>query len=138
MLFLRSVLGDCLGGVTGGGSATGSARLSLSFFKGITTLFEDRAIRFIVNLMLMVFSICLLLTFSSFFFAKTTSRDVVSKNDTRRLVSAGGKIGGCTNDHNTRLTDCLVGSYFNMSSFLVLIFLTITKLGLVQIHIIHL
>lgn len=130
----------CGGGgelVTGGG-LSGRTRHASSSPNGVTTVLGGRAIRFIVKLVLIVFSICLLLTFSSFFFAKTTSRDVVSDKGPTSLSTIGGRIGGCTNSHKTRLTRCLVGSYFNISSFFVLIFLTITKLGLVHIHIIHL
>lgn len=123
--------------VTGGGSS-GRTRRGPTSAGGCITFFEGRAVRFMVKLMLIVFSICLLLTFASFFFAKTTSRDVVSDKGTRSLTTIGGRMGGCTNSQKTRLTDCLVGSYFNVSSFFVLVCLTITKLGLVHIHIMHL
>lgn len=124
-------------GVTGGGSS-GRTRPGIPSAGGFVTFLGGRAVRFILNLILIVFSICLLLTFSSFFFAKTTSRDVVSDKGPRSLSAIGGRIGGCTNSQKTRLTDCLVGSYFKVSSFFVLVFLTITKLGLVHIQVIHL
>lgn len=96
-----------------------------------STFLGGRAARFMVKLVDMVFTICLLLTFASFFFAKTTSRDVLSGRRPNRLVRATGRMGGCTKTHNTRLTRFLVGRYFNLTTCFVVLFLTMINVGLV-------
>ena len=76
-------------------STAKDTELSLSFFGKVAALFRSETVHFVIGLVLVIFSVYLLLAFSSFFFTGAADQSIIDGGSAQELISTNNGVKNC-------------------------------------------
>ena len=119
-------------------NATKDTEQSLSFFGKVTAFFKNETIHFVLGLILVIFSVYLLLAFSSFFFTGAADQSIIDSGNARELAATNNGVKNYAGSRGAQLASYLINDCFGISSFFILIFLAVAGLKLMKVRIVRL
>lgn len=111
---------------------------SLSFFGKIIAVFKNETVHFIIGLVLVIFSVYLLLAFSSFFFTGAADQSIIDSGNAQELISTNNGVKNYAGSRGAQLASYLINDCFGVSSFFILIFLAVAGLKLMRVCVVRL
>lgn len=112
--------------------------LSLGFLGKIAAAFKNETIHFVIGLILVIFSVYLLLAFSSFFFTGAADQSIIDSGNAQELAATNNGVKNYAGSRGAQLASYLINDCFGVSSFFILIFLAIAGLKLMKVRIVRL
>ncbi len=103
-------------------------------FKKFISVCKSDTLHFIVGLTLVLFSVYLLLAFSSFFFTGAADQSIIDGGNAQELASTDNGVHNYAGSRGAQLADYLINDCFGVSSFFILIFLAVTGLKLMKVR----
>ena len=119
-------------------STAKDTELSLSFFGKVAALFRSETVRFVIGLVLVIFSVYLLLAFSSFFFTGAADQSIIDGGSAQELISTNNGVKNYAGSRGAQLASYLINDCFGVSSFLILVFLAVAGLKLMRVRVVRL
>ena len=119
-------------------STAKDTELSLSFFGKVAALFRSETVHFVIGLVLVIFSVYLLLAFSSFFFTGAADQSIIDGGSAQELISTNNGVKNYAGSRGAQLASYLINDCFGVSSFLVLVFLAVAGLKLMRVRVVRL
>ncbi|WP_294594132.1 DNA translocase FtsK [uncultured Bacteroides sp.] len=119
-------------------NATKDTEQSLSFFGKVTAFFKNETIHFVLGLILVIFSVYLLLAFSSFFFTGAADQSIIDSGNAQELAATNNGVKNYAGSRGAQLASYLINDCFGISSFFILIFLAVAGLKLMKVRIVRL
>ena len=110
-------------------STAKDTELSLSFFGKVAALFRSETVHFVIGLVLVIFSVYLLLAFSSFFFTGAADQSIIDGGSAQELISTNNGVKNYAGSRGAQLASYLINDCFGVSSFLILVFLAVAGLN---------
>ncbi len=98
----------------------------------ITAPFKNETIHFVIGLVFVIFSVYLLLAFSSFFFTGAADQSIVE--NVRDLGEVNNHVKNYAGSRGAQLANYLINDCFGVSSFFILVFLGVTGLKLMRVR----
>ena len=95
---------------------------------------RNETARFIIGLVLVIFSIYLLLAFISFFFTGAADQSILDSGDAADLVSVDNGVRNYAGSRGAQLADYLINDCFGLASFFILAFLVMAGLKLMKVR----
>lgn len=111
---------------------------SLSFFGKVAALFKSETVHFVIGLVLVIFSVYLLLAFSSFFFTGAADQSIIDGGSAEELISTNNGVKNYAGSRGAQLASYLINDCFGISSFLILLFLAMAGLKLMRVRVVRL
>ena len=100
--------------------------------------FENETIHFVLGLVLVIFSVYLLLAFSSFFFTGAADQSIIDSGNPHDLSTVNNHVKNYAGSRGAQLASYLINDCFGVSSFFILIFLAVAGLKLMRVRIVRL
>mgnify|MGYP001513387923 FL=1 len=119
-------------------STAKDTELSLSFFGKVAALFRSEPVHFVIGLVLVIFSVYLLLAFSSFFFTGAADQSIIDGGSAQELISTNNGVKNYAGSRGAQLASYLINDCFGVSSFLILVFLAVAGLKLMRVRVVRL
>lgn len=119
-------------------STAKDTELSLSFFGKVAALFRSETVHFVIGLVLVIFSVYLLLAFSSFFFTGAADQSIIDGGSAQELISTNNGVKNYAGSRGAQLASYLINDCFGVSSFLILEFLAVAGLKLMRVRVVRL
>ena len=119
-------------------STAKDTELSLSFFGKVSALFRSETVHFVIGLVLVIFSVYLLLAFSSFFFTGAADQSIIDGGSAQELISTNNGVKNYAGSRGAQLASYLINDCFGVSSFLILVFLAVAGLKLMRVRVVRL
>ena len=116
-------------------STAKDTELSLSFFGKVAALFRSETVHFVIGLVLVIFSVYLLLAFSSFFFTGAADQSIIDGGSAQELISTNNGVKNYAGSRGAQLASYLINDCFGVSSFLILVFLAVAGLKLMRVRV---
>ena len=107
---------------------------SPSFFRKVAATWHNETLRFIVGLMLVIFSVYLLLAFSSFFFTGAADQSILDSGNGKDLMAVENGVKNYAGSRGAQLSSYLINDCFGISSFFILVFLAAAGLKLMKVR----
>lgn len=107
---------------------------STSFFRKVAATWHNETLRFIVGLMLVIFSVYLLLAFSSFFFTGAADQSILDSGNGKDLMAVDNGVKNYAGSRGAQLSSYLINDCFGISSFFILVFLAAAGLKLMKVR----
>ena len=104
-------------------STAKDTELSLSFLGKVAALFRSETVHFVIGLVLVIFSVYLLLAFTSFFFTGAADQSIIDGGSAQELISTNNGVKNYAGSRGAQLASYLINDCFGVSSFLILVFL---------------
>lgn len=99
---------------------------------------KNETFHFIVGLMFVIFSVYLLLAFSSFFFTGAADQSIIDSGNSSDLSAINNHVKNYAGSRGAQLASYLINDCFGLGSFFLLIFIAVTGLKLMRVRAIHL
>lgn len=115
-------------------NVTSDTEPSLSLFGKIACFFKSETVHFIIGLVLVIFSVYLLLAFSSFFFTGAADQSIIDAGNAQELASTNNGVKNYAGSRGAQLADYLINDCFGISSFFILVFLAMAGLKLMRVR----
>ncbi len=93
---------------------------------------------FVIGLVLVIFSVYLLLAFSSFFFTGAADQSILDGANAQELASTNNGVKNYAGSRGAQLASYLINDCFGISSFFILVFLAVTGLKLMKVRVVRL
>lgn len=119
-------------------NSTKDMEQSLSLFGKIRAIFKNETIHFIVGLVLVIFSVYLLLAFSSFFVTGAADQSIIDSGNAQELASVNNGVKNYAGSRGAQLASYLINDCFGISSFFILVFLAVAGLKLMRVRVVRL
>ena len=119
-------------------STAKDTELSLSFFGKVAALFRSETVHFVIGLVLVIFSVYLLLAFSSFFFTGAADQSIIDGGSAQELIYTNNGVKNYAGSRGAQLASYLINDCFGVSSFLILVFLAVAGLKLMRVRVVRL
>ncbi|MCD8184211.1 MAG: DNA translocase FtsK [Bacteroides sp.] len=119
-------------------NTTKDTEQSLSLFGKIRAIFKNETIHFIVGLVLVIFSVYLLLAFSSFFVTGAADQSILDAGNAQELASTHNGVQNYAGSRGAQLASYLINDCFGISSFFILVFLAVAGLKLMRVRVVRL
>ena len=119
-------------------NASKDTETSLSFFGKVTGIFKNETIHFVIGLVLVIFSVYLLLAFSSFFFTGAADQSIIDGGTAQELASTTNGVKNYAGSRGAQLASYLINDCFGVSSFFILVFLAVAGLKLMKVRVVRL
>ena len=119
-------------------STAKDTELSLSFFGKVAALFRSETVHFVIGMVLVIFSVYLLLAFSSFFFKGAADQSIIDGGSAQELISTNNGVKNYAGSRGAQLASYLINDCFGVSSFLILVFLAVAGLKLMRVRVVRL
>ena len=119
-------------------STAKDTELSLSFFGKVAAIFKNETMHFVIGLVLVIFSVYLLLAFSSFFFTGAADQSILDGANAQELASTNNGVKNYAGSRGAQLASYLINDCFGISSFFILVFLAVTGLKLMKVRVVRL
>lgn len=100
--------------------------------------FRNESIHFVVGLVLVIFSVYLLLAFSSFFFTGAADQSIVDSGNAQDLAVVNNQVKNYAGSRGAQLASYLINDCFGVSSFFILLFLAVAGLKLMKVRVVRL
>ncbi|MDR3119444.1 MAG: DNA translocase FtsK [Mediterranea sp.] len=110
-----------------------AARKPKSTYKFIA-FFTNETVHFVLGLALVIFSVFLLLAFSSFFFTGSADQSILDKPDSKELSSVNNGIRNYAGSLGAQLASYWIDGCFGLGSFFLLVFIAVTGLKLMRVR----
>jgi DNA segregation ATPase FtsK/SpoIIIE, S-DNA-T family len=114
---------------------TESKELSINKF---TAFLKNETIHFVIGLVLVIFSVYLLLAFSSFFFTGAADQSIIDSGNPHDLSTVNNHVKNYAGSRGAQLASYLINDCFGISSFFILVFLAMAGLKLMRVRIVRL
>ena len=119
-------------------STAKDTELSLSFFGKVAALFRSETVHFVIGLVLVIFSVYLLLAFSSVFFTGAADQSIIDGGSAQERISTNNGVKNYAGSRGAQLASYLINDCFGVSSFLILVFLAVAGLKLMRVRVVRL
>ena len=119
-------------------NSTKDTEQSLSLFGKIREIFKNETIHFVIGLVLVIFSVYLLLAFSSFFFTGAADQSIIDSGNAQELASTNNGVKNYAGSRGAQLASYLINDCFGISSFFILVFLAVAGLKLMRVRVVRL
>ncbi|WP_281643710.1 FtsK/SpoIIIE family DNA translocase [Bacteroides zoogleoformans] len=119
-------------------STVKDTELSPSFFGKVAAILKNETMHFVIGLMLVIFSVYLLLAFSSFFFTGAADQSILDGGNAQELASTHNGVKNYAGSRGAQLASYLINDCFGISSFFILVFLAVTGLKLMKVRAVRL
>lgn len=119
-------------------STAKDTELSLSFLGKVAALFRSETVHFVIGLVLVIFSVYLLLAFTSFFFTGAADQSIIDGGSAQELISTNNGVKNYAGSRGAQLASYLINDCFGVSSFLILVFLAVAGLKLMRVRVVRL
>ena len=86
-------------------NVTSDTEPSLSLFGKIACFFKSETVHFIIGLVLVIFSVYLLLAFSSFFFTGAADQSIIDAGNAQELASTNNGVKNYAGSRGAQLAD---------------------------------
>jgi len=96
--------------------------------------FKSETVHFVLGLALVIFSVYLLLAFSSFFFTGADDQSIIDKADPQELSSVNNGVRNYAGSRGAQLASYLIDGCFGISSFFIILFLAVAGLKLMRVR----
>lgn len=104
----------------------------------IIAIFKNETIHFVIGLMLVIFSVYLLLAFSSFFFTGAADQSIIDSGNPADLSVVDNHVKNYAGSRGAQLASYLINDCFGISSFFILVFLAVAGLKLMRVRVVRL
>ena len=104
----------------------------------IVSIFKNETVHFVLGLMLVIFSVYLLLAFSSFFFTGAADQSIIDSGSSADLAAVNNNVKNYAGSRGAQLASYLINDCFGISSFFILVFLAVAGLKLMRVRIVRL
>lgn len=104
----------------------------------MAAVFKSETIRFVLGLILVIFSVYLLLAFSSFFFTGAADQSIIDGGNAQELASTNNGVKNYAGSRGAQLASYLINDCFGISSFFILVFLAVAGLKLMKVRVVRL
>ena len=104
----------------------------------ITGIFKNETVHFVIGLMLVIFSVYLLLAFSSFFFTGAADQSIIDSGNPADLSAVDNHVKNYAGSRGAQLAHYLINECFGVSSFFILVFLAVAGLKLMRVRVVRL
>ena len=104
----------------------------------IVAVFKNETIHFVIGLMLVIFSVYLLLAFSSFFFTGAADQSIIDSGNPADLSVVDNHVKNYAGSRGAQLASYLINDCFGISSFFILVFLAVAGLKLMRVRVVRL
>ena len=119
-------------------NTTKDTERSISFFGKIAAVLKNETVHFVAGLILVIFSVYLLLAFSSFFFTGAADQSIIDSGNAQDLISTHNGVKNYAGSRGAQLASYLINECFGISSFFILIFLAVAGLKLMRVRVVRL
>lgn len=119
-------------------NSTKDTEQSLFLFGKIRAIFKNETIHFVIGLVLVIFSVYLLLAFSSFFFTGAADQSIIDSGNAQELASTNNGVKNYAGSRGAQLASYLINDCFGISSFFILVFLAVAGLKLMRVRVVRL
>ena len=119
-------------------STAKDTELSLSFLGKVAALFRSETVHFVIGLVLVIFSVYLLLAFTSFFFTGAADQSIIDGGSAQELISTNNGVKNYAGSRGAQFASYLINDCFGVSSFLILVFLAVAGLKLMRVRVVRL
>ena len=119
-------------------NSTKDTEQSLSLFGKIRAIFKNETIHFVIGLVLVIFSVYLLLAFSSFFFTGAADQSIIDSGNAQELASTNNGVKNYAGSRGAQLASYLINDCFGISSFFILVVLAVAGLKLMRVRVVRL
>ena len=89
-------------------------------------------------MVLVIFSVYLLLAFSSFFFTGAADQSIIDSGNAQELASTNNGVKNYAGSRGAQLASYLINDCFGISSFFILVFLAVAGLKLMRVRVVRL
>lgn len=110
----------------------------VAFFSKVKLVLKSESVHFIVGLVLILFSVYLLLAFSSFFFTGAADQSIIASGTPEELASTYNGVKNYAGSRGAQLASYLMNDCFGISSFFILVFLAVAGLKLMRVRVVRL
>lgn len=104
----------------------------------IVAILKNETVHFVIGLMLVIFSVYLLLAFSSFFFTGAADQSIIDGGNPADLAAVNNHVKNYAGSRGAQLAHYLINDCFGISSFFILVFLAVAGLKLMRVRIVRL
>ena len=104
----------------------------------IIAIFKNETVHFVIGLMLVIFSVYLLLAFSSFFFTGAADQSIIDSGNPADLSVVDNHVKNYAGSRGAQLASYLINDCFGISSFFILVFLVVAGLKLMRVRVVRL
>lgn len=101
-------------------------------------LLKNETLHFIIGLVLVIFSVYLLLAFTSFFFTGAADQSIIDSGNPHDLSVVNNHVKNYAGSRGAQLASYLINDCFGISSFFILIFLAVAGLKLMRVRVVRL
>ncbi|NDV65314.1 DNA translocase FtsK [Bacteroides sp. 224] len=99
-----------------------------------TSFFKNETIHFVIGLVLVIFSVYLLLAFSSFFFTGSADQSIIDSANSQELASTHNRVSNYAGSRGAQLASYLINDCFGLSSFFILVFLAVAGIKMMRVR----
>lgn len=100
----------------------------------IAAFFDNETIHFTLGLLLVIFSVYLLLAFTSFFFTGASDQSILDNPNPGQLSAVNNQIKNYAGSRGAQMASYLINDCFGVSSYFILLFLAITGMKLMRVR----
>lgn len=100
--------------------------------------FRNETIHFVIGLVLVIFSVYLLLAFTSFFFTGAADQSIIDSGNAQDLAAVNNHVKNYAGSRGAQLASYLINDCFGISSFFILIYLAVAGLKLMRVRVVRL
>lgn len=111
---------------------------SFSFLEKTAAALRNETVHFVIGLVLVIFSVYLLLAFSSFFFTGAADQSIIDSGNPQELMSTHNGVKNYAGSRGAQLASYLINDCFGLSSFFILVFLAMAGLKLMRVRVVRL
>ena len=104
----------------------------------IVAVCKNETVHFVIGLMLVIFSVYLLLAFSSFFFTGAADQSIIDSGSSADLAAVNNQVKNYAGSRGAQLASYLINDCFGISSFFILVFLAVAGLKLMRVRVVRL
>ncbi|MEG2125880.1 MAG: DNA translocase FtsK [Bacteroides sp.] len=101
----------------------------------LVAFFKNETIHFVIGLVLVIFSVYLLLAFSSFFFTGASDQSIIDSGNSQDLAAVNNHVKNYAGSRGAQLASYLINDCFGVSSFFILVFLGVVGLKLMRVRV---
>lgn len=101
-------------------------------------LLKNETLHFIIGLVLVIFSVYLLLAFTSFFFTGAADQSIIDSGNPHDLSVVDNHVKNYAGSRGAQLASYLINDCFGISSFFILVFLAVAGLKLMRVRVVRL
>ena len=105
----------------------------LPFLGKVTGIFRSETVRFIIGLLVVIFSVYLLLAFTSFFFTGAADQSIIDNATEAELASVDNGVENSAGARGAQLASYLINDCFGVASFFIIVFLAAAGFKLMKV-----